>query len=148
MKSPYGSNSIGVHITQRWRKKSSASAKRTAGSCCGKGTRFEASCPFLFEGRLPDLNIGTADGDSCSAGLQRRLVNVLDAQRDYSYVLNGRFKGGYITRHFGKPSRGVDAIQLELAQLNYMDEDTFEYDDARAAKLQSVIKKLLEAALG
>ncbi|HEX3894907.1 MAG TPA: N-formylglutamate deformylase [Rudaea sp.] len=113
-----------------------------------EGHSIRSVVPFLFEGRLPDLNIGTANGDSCSAGLQRRLVNVLDAQRDYSYVLNGRFKGGYITRHFGKPSRGVDAIQLELAQLNYMDEDTFEYADARAAKLQSVIRKLLEAALG
>jgi N-formylglutamate deformylase len=113
-----------------------------------EGHSIRSVAPFLFEGRLPDLNIGTANGDSCSAGLQRRLVNVLDAQRDYSYVLNGRFKGGYITRHFGRPTRGVDAIQLELAQLNYMDEGTFEYHDAHAAKLQSVIKKLLEAALG
>ncbi len=104
--------------------------------------------PFLFEGALPDLNIGTAGGDSCSPGLQKRLVNALEAQKDYSFVLNGRFKGGYITRHYGKPSRGVDAIQLELTQANYMDETTFAYNENRAAKLQVVIRRLLEAALG
>ena len=61
------------------------------------------------------LNVGTAGGASCSAGLQKRLVNVLEAQRDYTFVMNGRFKGGYITRHYGDPVKGVDAIQLELA---------------------------------
>ena len=48
--------------------------------------------PFLFEGRLPDLNLGTAAGASCSAGLQQRLVAVLEAQREYSFAINGRFK--------------------------------------------------------
>ena len=65
---------------------------------------------------------------TCSASL----VAVLEAQRDYSFVVNGRFKGGYITRHYGKPDAGVDAIQLELAQLNYMNEDTFAYDEKSA----------------
>ncbi len=112
-----------------------------------EGHSIRSVVPFLFEGRLPDFNVGTADGSSCSAGLQKRLVNVLEAQRDYTFVMNGRFKGGYITRHYGKPVKGVDAIQLELAQLNYMDEDTFAYDDAKARKLQALIRKLLEAAL-
>ncbi|MEP6485478.1 MAG: N-formylglutamate deformylase [Rudaea sp.] len=112
-----------------------------------EGHSIRSVVPFLFEGKLPDLNIGTADGASCSPGLQKRLVNVLESQRDYTFVLNGRFKGGFITRQYGKPSRGVDAIQLELVQLNYMDEVTFEYVEARAAKLQTVIRKLLEAAL-
>ena len=112
-----------------------------------EGHSIRSVVPFLFDGRLPDLNIGTADGASCSAGLQKRLVNVLEAQRDYTFVMNGRFKGGYITRHYGKPVQGVDAIQLELAQLNYMDEDMFEYDAGKAARLQPLIRKLLEAAL-
>jgi N-formylglutamate deformylase len=148
-------NEITARIEQYWRPYHTALTEEIEriGEAHGRvvlweGHSIRSVVPFLFEGRLPDLNIGTADGDSCSAGLQRRLVNVLDEQREYSYVLNGRFKGGYITRHFGKPSRGVDAIQLELAQLNYMNEDTFEYDETRAAKLQAVIKKLLEAALG
>ena len=112
-----------------------------------EGHSIRSVMPFLFEGKLPDLNIGTVDGGSCSAGLQKRLVNVLESQRDYTFVLNGRFKGGFITRHYGKPSQGVDAIQLEIAQLNYMDEATFEYNESRAAKLQVVIRKLLEAAV-
>jgi N-formylglutamate deformylase len=103
--------------------------------------------PFLFEGRLPDLNLGTANGASCSPGLQARLEAVLSAQPDYDWVANGRFKGGYITRRYGDPARGIDAVQLEISQRNYMDEDSFEYDEARAAKLLSLLRKLLEAAL-
>jgi N-formylglutamate deformylase len=72
---------------------------------------------------------------------------VLEAQRDYSFVVNGCFKGGHITRHYGCPAQGVDAIQLELAQCNYMDEDTFEYREDRAQRLQIVIRALLEACL-
>ncbi len=76
-----------------------------------------------------------------------QLVHLLEAQKDYSFVANGRFKGGYITRRYGKPIEGVDAMQLELAQCNYMDEDSFAYDEARAAQTQAVIKALLETAL-
>ena len=112
-----------------------------------EGHSIRSVMPFLFDGRLPDLNIGTADGAACSPGLQKRLVNVLEAQSDYSFVVNGRFKGGYITRHYGKPMQGVDAIQLELVQANYMDEASFEFSDSRAAKLQPLIRKLLEAAV-
>jgi len=112
-----------------------------------EGHSIRSVVPFLFDGRLPDFNIGTADGAACSPGLQKRLVNVLEAQKEYSFVVNGRFKGGYITRHYGKPMQGVDAIQLELVQANYLDEATFEYDDSRAAKVQPLIRKLLEAAV-
>ncbi len=103
--------------------------------------------PFLFDGRLPDINLGTAAGASCSTATQQRLQAVLDAQNRYSHVVNGRFKGGYITRQYGQPAVGVEAIQLELAQVNYMDEDSYEYLPERAEPLQDLIRQLLEAAL-
>ncbi|MGB4858981.1 MAG: N-formylglutamate deformylase [Dokdonella sp.] len=103
--------------------------------------------PFLFDGRLPDINLGTAAGASCSTPTQQRLQAVLDAQDRYTHVVNGRFKGGYITRQYGQPAVGVDAIQLELAQLNYIDEDSYEYLPDRAELLQSLIRSLLETAL-
>ena len=112
-----------------------------------EGHSIRAEVPFLFEGTLPDLNVGTSSGASCAPALQARLEAVLSAQRDYSWVANGRFKGGYITRHYGRPAEGVDAVQLELAQKNYMDEDSFEYDEARAGRLQPTLRALLGAAL-
>jgi N-formylglutamate deformylase len=102
---------------------------------------------FLFEGRLPDLNLGTADGRSCSPALQARLEAVLGAQDDFDWVANGRFKGGYITRHYAAPEQGIDAVQLEMSQRLYMDEDSFDYDPVRAPRAQAVIRRLLEAAL-
>ena len=113
-----------------------------------EGHSIRAQLPFLFEGRLPDLNIGTASGASCLVQTQQRIEAALAQQPDYSWIANGRFKGGYITRHLGQPQAGVEAVQLELAQLNYMDEDSFCYDDARAARLQPVLRSLLDAALG
>jgi N-formylglutamate deformylase len=112
-----------------------------------EGHSIRSVVPFLFDGRLPDINLGTSGGASCSTLLQERLARVLDTQRDYSFVVNGRFKGGYITRHYGRPADGIDAVQLELAQCNYMDEDSFEYVEGRAANLQRVIRALLEACL-
>lgn len=103
--------------------------------------------PFLFEGRLPDLNLGTAGGASCSLALEERLAGLLKGQNDYSHIVNGRFKGGYITRHYGNPVNGIQAVQLELAQLNYMDEDSFAWVPGRAEKLQKLIGRLLEATL-
>jgi N-formylglutamate deformylase len=81
-----------------------------------EGHSIRSVVPFLFDGRLPDFNLGTANGASCSPELQRRLVGVLEAQKKYTFVVNGRFKGGYITRRYGDPANGVDAVQLELAQ--------------------------------
>ena len=103
--------------------------------------------PYLFDGRLPDLNIGTADGASCAPATQARIERALRAQGAYDFVVNGRFKGGYITRHYADPAHGIDAVQLEIAQRTYMDEDTFAYDTGRAARLQPVIRTLIEAAL-
>ncbi|MEP6882220.1 MAG: N-formylglutamate deformylase [Dokdonella sp.] len=112
-----------------------------------EGHSIRSVVPFLFEGRLPDFNLGTVGGASCRPSLREHLVSVLEAQADYSFVVDGRFKGGYITRHYGKPEQGVDTIQLELAQINYMDETTHAYDSVRAASLQATIHRLLEAAL-
>lgn len=112
-----------------------------------EGHSIRSVAPFLFEGRLPDFNLGTANGASCSPELQQRLIHVLESQHDYSFVANGRFKGGYITRHYGDPANGIDAVQLELAQVNYMDEDSFEYLPERAAPTQALIRRLLEAVL-
>jgi len=112
-----------------------------------EGHSIRSIVPFLFDGRLPDFNLGTVEGASCSPALQKNLVDVLAAHTDYTHVANGRFKGGYITRHYGRPQDGVDAVQLELAQLNYMDEDTFEYLSDRAAQIETVIRALLGACL-
>ncbi len=109
-----------------------------------EGHSIRSVVPFLFDGRLPDFNLGTANSASCSPALQAKLVAVLEAQNNYTHVANGRFKGGHITRHYGDPANGVDAVQLELAQLNYMDEDSFEYLPERAQAVQVVIRQLLE----
>ena len=111
------------------------------------GHSIRSVVPFLVEGRLPDFNVGTAGGASCTPALQARLEAVLAAQSDYSHVVNGRFKGGHITRHYGRPAEGVEAVQLELAQLNYMDEDSFAYLPQRAGPTAALIRRLLQAAL-
>jgi N-formylglutamate deformylase len=103
--------------------------------------------PFLFEGRLPDLNLGTDSGRSCTPALQARLEAVLAGQDGYDFVANGRFKGGYITRHYADLDQGIQAVQLETSQRTYMDEATFEYDEAKASRLQPLILRLLEATL-
>ena len=110
-----------------------------------EGHSIRSVVPFLFEGRLPDLNVGTSGGASCSAGVQARIAAELAAQQDYSWVINGRFKGGYITRHYGDPANGIEAVQLEMSQRVYMDEDSFEYLPDRAARVQATLRELLEA---
>lgn len=112
-----------------------------------EGHSIRGECPFLFDGRLPDLNLGTAAGASCAPALQERLEAVLAKQGDYDWVANGRFKGGYITRHYGDPDAGVDAVQLEISQRNYMDEDTSAWDARSALRLQPLLQRLLVAGL-
>ncbi|HEU0276478.1 MAG TPA: N-formylglutamate deformylase [Rhodanobacteraceae bacterium] len=117
------------------------------------GHSIRSEVPMFFTGRLPDFNLGTAGGASCSPALQARLGAVLQAHADgaaghYNHVVNGRFKGGYITRHYGRPETGVEAVQLEMAQCIYMDEDTFEYLPERAAPVVAVLRALLDACLG
>jgi N-formylglutamate deformylase len=112
-----------------------------------EGHSIRSRVPLLFEGRLPDFNIGTAAGASCSAALQEQLQACLTAQPRYSSAVNGRFKGGYITRHYGDPAAHVQAVQLELVQLNYMDEDNLHYDGEKAVAVQELIGRLLQIAL-
>lgn len=112
-----------------------------------EGHSIRSVVPFLFDGRLPDFNLGTAGGTSCSPALQQALESVLASQRDYSFVINGRFRGGYITRHYADVAHGIQTVQLELAQLNYMDEDTFAYLPERATKTQVLIRRLLDCTL-
>lgn len=104
--------------------------------------------PRLFEGQLPDLNLGTNDGGSCSPEIAGHLTAVCDDQSRFSWVINGRFKGGYITRAYGKPAENQHAVQLELAQCNYMDEQPpFAWRGDKAQHLQVVLKQIVDTLL-
>jgi len=102
--------------------------------------------PRFFAGRLPDFNLGTAHGASCSPDAQALVAGVLANATPFTHVINGRFTGGYVTRHYGRPDGGVHALQLEMAQAAYMDEaPPFRYDRARAAPLIAVLERLVIA---
>lgn len=104
--------------------------------------------PRLFEGRLPDLNIGTADGAACDPDLSGRVLQAAESAEGYSAVLNGRFKGGYITRNYGRPGDNIHAIQLELSQSTYMDEaPPFAFREELAREVRPVIKRMLASML-
>lgn len=111
--------------------------------------------PRLFDGELPNFNIGTNSGASCAGELIAAIEKLCDDSA-FSRVTNGRFKGGWTTRHYGQPQRGVHAAQLELAMRGYMDEPAIPtpenwprpYDAARAAPMRAVLKRILESCLG
>ena len=110
------------------------------------GHSIAAEVPRFFAGRLPDLNLGTADGRSCGASVEALATAVIAQAKGFTHVVNGRFKGGYITRHFGAPDRGVHALQLEMAQACYMDESQpAALDAARAAPVATVLERLVIA---
>ncbi|MEH0167549.1 N-formylglutamate deformylase [Roseateles microcysteis] len=105
---------------------------------------IRSELPWLFEGRLPDLNLGTVDGKSCDASITAALGDLLASQSDYTQVVNGRFKGGFITRHYGQPAQGQHAVQLEMCQCCYMNEPApFEYRPDLAARVQPLLKQML-----
>jgi N-formylglutamate deformylase len=104
---------------------------------------IRSEVPRLFPGRLPDINLGTHDGRACDSSLTAQLLERLAGQSQFSHVLNGRFKGGYITRNYGNPGQGVHAVQIELAQAAYMDERTTRYDQVRAQPLQTLLNSLV-----
>jgi N-formylglutamate deformylase len=104
--------------------------------------------PRFFEGKLPDLNLGTANGVSCEPALAQTLLDIGKAASGYSAVLNGRFKGGHITRQYGRPASGVHAVQLEMTQCAYMQEALpFDYLPERALGVQPHVRAMLETAL-
>ena len=109
---------------------------------------IRSEIPWLFEGRLPDLNIGTAGGQSAHPSVAAAVVQAAARDARYTHVLDGRFQGGYITRHHGRPAEHVHAVQLEMCQCTYMREaPPYDWDAARAAQVQPVLRAMVEAAL-
>lgn len=109
---------------------------------------IRSELPWLFEGRLPDLNVGTANGQSADPAIAQAVMGACAEQTRYSHVLNGRFKGGYITRRYGQPAQGVHAVQLELCQDLYMQECApYAYLPERADVLRPTLERMLRAGL-
>ncbi len=111
--------------------------------------------PRLFDGPLAHFNIGTNGGASCDADLTSAVEAACDAS-GFSRVTNGRFKGGYTTRHYGQPETGVQALQMELACRGYMDDPATAptsttwpapYEEARAAALRAALTQVIQACL-
>jgi N-formylglutamate deformylase len=112
------------------------------------GHSIKSELPWLFEGRLPDLNLGTADGTACAPSLRDALAAVLRSQQHYSFAVDGRFKGGHITRHYGQPLLGVHAVQLEKCWSTYMRElPPLDWHAARAKQLQPLLQQLVQTML-
>lgn len=104
--------------------------------------------PYLFEGKLPDFNIGSNNGVTCDLAYQSAVEGICSSHKQYTLVSNGRFKGGWTTRHYGKPETGIHAIQMELAQCNYMQEsDPWNYNVEKAGSLRIVLRQLLQSLL-
>jgi len=109
---------------------------------------IKSELPWLFEGKLPDLNLGTAQGISAAPALRDALAQVLSAQSTFTQVVDGRFKGGHITRHYGRPAEGWHAIQLEMCWSTYMEETApYVLSEERAARVRPVLKQLLQTLL-
>ena len=101
------------------------------------------SVPTIYKDKFPDLILGDADGTSASPGLIETTLSILDHE-SYSVGHNHPFKGGYITRHYGKPSANQHALQLEMSKVNYMDDAEKKYDKARSDKMRALLKQVFE----
>ena len=106
---------------------------------------IRSQIPFLFPGRLPDFNIGTFEGASCDPRIAEITLSACENARGFSVVMNGRFKGGWTTRHWGRPDQGIHAVQMELAQRCYLTGEAppFAYDVARAPRLRRALSGIL-----
>ncbi len=102
--------------------------------------------PFLFDGKLPDLNIGTDMGRTCAPEIEKAAVDIAASAEGYTSILNGRFKGGWTTRHYGRPETGVHAIQMELAQSTHLaaEEPPFSLDASKAERLRVPLRAILQ----
>ena len=109
---------------------------------------IKSTLPWLFEGTLPHLNLGTAGGSSCAPSLGTALAQVLSAQDRFGHVVNGRFKGGHITRRFGLPADGVHAVQLEMCWRCYLDEARpHEWHPELAAEVTPLLRRLVQTMI-
>ena len=113
---------------------------------------IRSQIPWLFDGTLPDLNIGTASGLSAHAAItdavSDAVANACKALPHLTTAINGRFKGGYITRHYGQPAQNVHAVQLEMCQSLYMQEvHPFAYAPELALKVQPLLMNMVSAAI-
>lgn len=106
---------------------------------------IRARIAFLFPGTLPDFNIGTDEGRSCAPQIATWVQENCAKAEGYSHVLNGRFKGGWTTRHYGRPDQRVHAIQMELAQSTHLVSETppFAYDPDKGERLRAVLRPML-----
>lgn len=106
---------------------------------------IRSKIPFLFDGTLPDFNIGTNLGATCGRVIETATYGLCRAEDSYTTVLNGRFKGGWTTRRYGKPEQGIHAIQMELAQSTYLSDEAppWSYDEIKATRLRRPLSRLL-----
>ncbi len=146
---------IGVRIEKYWRpyhgkleQTLNTMVARHGVAVLIEGHSIRSVVPRFFEGRLPDLNLGTADGMSADGELAARVMDVFEDHGAYSSVQNGRFKGGYITRTYGRPDANIHALQLEMAHACYMDEDPpFAFRADLASGVQPVVHAMLQTVL-
>jgi len=148
-----GAADVEARVTRYWqpyherlRQELDAIRARHGSAVLWDAHSIRSQVPRLFGGELPVLNFGTNDGQSCRSGLAARLLGHARSVPQYPAVLDGRFKGGYITRTYGDPAGGIDAIQLELAQRSYMDETTGAYLPDRARQIVAVLRALVDMA--
>ena len=150
-----GAAEIAERVVQHWQPYHDALAAELARlrALHGHAVLFDAhsiksELPWLFESRLPHLNLGTAGGSSCAPTLAAALTGVLGAQQRYSHVTDGRFKGGYITRRYGRPAEQWHAMQLEMCWRCYLDEaEPSAWHAERAAEVTPLLRALVQAMI-
>jgi N-formylglutamate deformylase len=109
---------------------------------------IKSELPWLFEGTLPHMNLGTVGGSSCAPVLRDALARMFRTQDRYTHVVDGRFKGGHITRQFGCPAQGIHAVQLEMCWRAYMDETPpYRWHEARAAQATPLLRWLVQTMI-
>ena len=113
------------------------------------GHSIRREVPWLFDGALPDLNLGTADGRSCAPSLRATLMRAMNdaaTHSGHSHISDGRFKGGHITRHYGRPDQGVHAVQMEMGWHCCMQQaPPWAWDEAAAQRVRPVLRTMLQA---